>query len=259
MYQGFNLTINEVDSEKLKDNNFVYNDYIIYKENNLIVEKIIDFVNDDGTLSASKIAENFFPQIETDIFLSHSHNDKELAINLASWLLENFELKTFIDSCVWGYVDELLSNIDNKYCLNNNRRTYNYKLRNLSTSHVHMILAVALSKIIDNTECVFFLNTPHSIKPKDTITKTFSPWIYYEIVMTHLIRKKTKYKHRLSQTKIERLSEATQKFLVNYDIDLTHLIDINFSDLSKWQTNYKDNKDKHPLDVLYLQFADRKF
>jgi hypothetical protein len=53
----------------------------------------------------------------------------------------------------------------------------------------YMMLASALTLMMDKTECVFFLNTPESIKTEDVIKKTASPWIYHEITMLHLIQK----------------------------------------------------------------------
>ena len=59
---------------------------------------------------------NWFPQIKADIFISHSHKDEDLALALAGWLKVSFGLTAFIDSCVWGYANDLLKMIDYKYC-----------------------------------------------------------------------------------------------------------------------------------------------
>lgn len=58
-----------------------------------------------------------------------------------------------------------------------------------------MIFSVALTQMIDNTECLFFQNTPNSITPNATINHTESPWIYFEIAMSRLIRKKELVKY----------------------------------------------------------------
>lgn len=60
------------------------------------------FLLSDGSIDGSRMQENWFPQIEADIFISHSHQDEGLAIALAGWLYEKFRLVSFIDSCVWG-------------------------------------------------------------------------------------------------------------------------------------------------------------
>ena len=114
---------------------------------------------DEGILDASRIEEEWFPKIDADVFISHSHKDQELAIGLAGWLRELFGITSFIDSCVWGYANDLLKIIDKNYCVNKRKPdgtvdTYNYNKRNQSTAHIHMILNAALYKMIDKTECL---------------------------------------------------------------------------------------------------------
>src|SRR5690606_26606894 len=84
-------------------------------------------------IDGSKLQADWFPNIEADIFISHSHRDKDLAIALSEYLYQNFDLNVFIDSCIWGYSDEHLKIIDDKYCLNSDQTTYNYSKRNYST------------------------------------------------------------------------------------------------------------------------------
>jgi len=57
----------------------------------------------------------WFPQINANIFISHSHNDEKKAITLAGWISETFHLKAFIDSCVWKCSNDLLKIIDNDF------------------------------------------------------------------------------------------------------------------------------------------------
>lgn len=38
---------------------------------------------EDGYFDASKLQESWFPQVEADIFLSHSHKDEKLIISFA--------------------------------------------------------------------------------------------------------------------------------------------------------------------------------
>lgn len=78
-------------------------------------------------------------------------------------LYDEFKLTAFVDSCVWGYCDDLLKQIDNEYCKKKDGKTYDYELRNYTTSHVHMMLSTALIEMIDNTECIMFYNTPSSV------------------------------------------------------------------------------------------------
>ncbi|CDH90270.1 conserved hypothetical protein [Clostridium botulinum B str. Eklund 17B (NRP)] len=128
-----------------------------------INEALDNYIGVDGTINGSELQSDWFPSINAHVFLSHSHKDEKLAIRLAEWLYYNFGLITFIDSYIWSYSDDLLKKIDEKYCKNKKKRIYYYDTRNISTSHVHMMLMNALMKMIDKSECVFFLNTDNSI------------------------------------------------------------------------------------------------
>lgn len=264
MYRGFNL---------LLENNFFGKwDFEAFKkvgskslssQKTSIEEKINSFVRNDGSLDGSMMQENWFPQIEADIFISHSHKDEVLALALAGWLKKVFGLTAFIDSCVWGYSNELLKQIDDAYCLNGNH-SYSYKKRNYSTSHVHMMLSVALTQMIDNTECLFFLNTPNSLTPGTIINQTESPWIYSEIATTRLIERRHFSEYRLKRA-VESFSKGGKITPpVKYVLQVDHLTDIDNRVLSNWADSWQDvdnrnhsfpqyskNLEVHALDKLY--------
>src|SRR5438309_1285086 len=65
-----------------------------------------------GKVDGSEMQDHWFPKIEADVFISHSHTDELAAIELAGWLKDQFGLNSFIDSCVWGHADELLKQVD---------------------------------------------------------------------------------------------------------------------------------------------------
>lgn len=225
-----------------------------------IEETINSFVLQNGKIDGSKMQANWFPQIDANIFISHSHNDENLAIVLSEWLHTEFGLSAFIDSCVWGYADKLLKLIDDEYCLNTGGQTYNYTKRNYSTSHVHMMLSTALTMMIDKAECILFLNTPNSITPYDVVSKTKSPWIYSEIAMTSLVRQKPVEEYRLKRI-VESFSEGGElrKSLdVEYIINTEHLTEINADILDNWRKSwpfggekYSPDYTQHALDILY--------
>ncbi len=213
-----------------------------------------------GKIDGSKLQEDWFPNLQSDIFLSHSHRDKDLAIALSECLYQNFGLNVFIDSYIWGYSEDLLKIIDNTYCLNSDERSYNYSKRNYSTSHVHMMLSTALTMMIDKCECIFFLNTPNSISSNSVINKTESPWIYSELTTSRLIRKKPLTEYRMPVL-TEMYSEGTEikKGLdFEYKVDINHLASLNIDDLARWVDDWKftgnkysPNHKEHVLDRLY--------
>lgn len=82
-------------------------------------------MGDDGIIDGSKLQKLDFPSVqkEYDVFISYSHNDEDLALYLASWLSNYCGLSCFLDSTVWHGADDLLNVIDDKYCLEPNKKT----------------------------------------------------------------------------------------------------------------------------------------
>ncbi len=95
-----------------------------------------------------------------------------------------------MNEVIWGSADKLLKAIDDEYCISDiNEDTYDYKKRNLSTSHVHAMLSVAMFDAIDKADVVFFINTENSVPEIENSINignhTLSPWI----VMRKLLAK----------------------------------------------------------------------
>jgi hypothetical protein len=258
MYKGYNI--------KLSKNNF--EDYYSFglklydaqKAN--VLNNLEKFLSPKGVLNMSEIQENWFPKIDSKVFISHSHMDKDLAIALSGWLKEKFNLTSFIDSCVWGYSNDLLRKIDNEYC-KNNKGSYDYQSRNSSTSHVHIMLSTALSLMIDKCECLFFLNTPNSLKKEELVNnKTNSPWIYSEITVSRLIEKKTPNRHILGyRSNILKKAEPGvlnegKRVEGDYNLELNHLKEISYKYLLEWEKRFNTvsylNTSDHALDCLYF-------
>jgi len=231
---------------------------VAYNQQKNHIQKELDrFVLDDGSLDGSALQDDWFPDVKADIFLSHSHGDQKLTMAFAAMLKEEFGLKAFIDSCVWGYANDLLKKIDDVYCRNKKGDMYDYDQRNFSTSHVHMMLSSALTKMMDKTECLIFVNTPKSLTTRDAVEdKTKSPWIYSEIATSLVLRKRKPDRHDLliKHAKFE-AAEKKSQLDVSYNVDLSHLTPLSTSDLSKWRDQVKGEIKgwkSHPLDQLYL-------
>jgi hypothetical protein len=250
MYRGFELSLTNGD---WVDSNFRAGESL-YKEYSSKTKQALDnFINPDGSVNASEMQKDWFPEINADVFISHSHRDREMAIALAGYLKNVFGIICFIDSCVWGYANDLLNLIDKRWCWDKERGSYIYENRNLSTSHVHMMLSTALAMMIDKCECLFFLNTPRSINASSVIQKeeTSSPWLYYELSTTHLIRQKTSQSHR-EMVKKGMLNEAREQEMVfTYNVNLNHLTSFNDGDFAEWRKRYNLNRSRHALDSLY--------
>ena len=248
MYRGYNLSVGE---KAFKD--YLEDGRPLHKKHKQAVKHKLDsFTGPDGTLDASKITANWFPNIECDVFISHSHADSELAIGFAGFLYYEFGLTSFIDSSAWGYAGDLLQILDKRYCYQPESETYNYRLRNKSMTHVNMMLSVSLCKMIDNCECLFFLNTPESIKANEFIdgSNTDSPWIYSEISMTSLVKKQLSSRRLLKSTTAKTIT-AEDSLSIFYDVDMSHLTQLTFDDLTKWRNQSTNKKSFQSLDILY--------
>lgn len=207
----------------------------------------------DGT----KLQNYFFPTTNKfNVFLSHSHDDKDLAIAIAGFLKVELGLNTFIDSCLWGYADNLLKEIDNEYCKFPDGASYNYNKRNKSTAHVHMMLSVALSTMIDNCEAFFFLNTPQSISftnDIDTEQATGSPWIYSELSLANLIRTKKRetFRKTVVMESFAEDSHTGYSALYNVSKELKNFIPLTPNDLRDCANSVRNKRIDCSLDYIY--------
>ncbi len=91
---------------------------------NEVAKKIHELIKDakhsnDGIiLNHNKIKEAFFspfkPQLkDAQVFLSHSHADKNKALKVKNYLESETNRRVFIDSLFWDYKDNILKEIKN--------------------------------------------------------------------------------------------------------------------------------------------------
>lgn len=207
------------------------------------------FIEQD-VINGTALQKECFPILKNkSIFISHSHNDIDAVTAFAGWLFECFGLEAFVDAWAWDYSDDLLKEIDDEYCYQPRKQTYNYKKRNLTTSHVHMMLVVALAEMMDKAECVIFFNTPNSVSFEEEIgkiqgadngEKTFSPWIYYELSLTTKLRiKEPKIRKPLRETR------SQEEFIAF----MSH-------DISQPLKEMKELTDKH-LNMWYQEWTEK--
>lgn len=264
MYMGFNLSLEE-DTDIWKAAGG-YDKCVTVGENHLNEQKAayetdLKCYVSEKELDGTKIQNEWFPQVQADIFISHSHDDKTLACALAGWLHQIFGLRCFIDANVWGYADELLREMNDR--LSDKRQTdvggykfvYCHESCKRVSQHVNVMLSIALQKMIDKVEAVIVLNTERSVPVCDNyeMNKTYSPWIYSEIVCTEIVRRKPLSSYRdKNHVMLEHVSDET-KTPISYTVSLAHLNPLTVDDLSKWMDLYHENWQDYvcALDALY--------
>lgn len=203
------------------------------------------------------------------MFLSHSHSDEIIALRIEKFLRENFSLRTFVDSQAWLYIDILIKILDEHFCKKTEKREngtervfYDYELRNVTTAHVHNMLSVALNRMMDSCECIFFLNSKHSMPReinKHTKSNTYSSWIYSEI--NNLSTLRLRQPRPITGPVMEGYhgqvvaKDSVPPIKLVYNIDIDFLSKLNESKLKAWERRKNsDVTDKHPLDILYELF-----
>lgn len=192
--------------------NNIYNKSELSLINN--TSKYEKYIN-SKTLDANKILSDWFPEIDAKVFILHSHADGEKAKIIAGGISDILGISSFVSSVVWNNSDKLLRILDNQFCLNEHKTLYSYLNRNKTTSHVHVMLSIALTRMISNCDLVIFINTSNSIDENYGISDvTKSPWIYLELEISRIFSQRRKF--------IEASSESVNPYIV-YDIDLSHL------------------------------------
>lgn len=230
----------------------------LYQNHTAIAEKNLkSFYLKDNSLDATKIINSWFPEFKAHVFISHSHRDNTDVIKLAGFLKHEFDLISFIDSCIWGYGNDLIRIIDNDYSwLDKTTNLYSYPKVLDSTSYVHMMLMTSLGMMIDKIECLMFYDTPNSIVKYDGDEKTESPWIYSEIALSQIVRLTEPERHKSTLLAERKYSlGGTLKFekslKMKFDADTKHLKEIDHVTLNKWMTFASANKKEAALDRLY--------
>lgn len=221
------------------------------------MDAVEEMIMSGQPIDAAKVADCLFPQGKPDVFLSHSFQDRAVALDLAAALRSN-GLSVFIDSEVWSSVYDLLRKVDDEYCWQAKSETYAYSKRNQSTAHVYMILNTALHKMIDRAEAFFFIGSENSLvaSAKEMTNnqdeqKTCSPWIHSELMISSMIRRNRPERHtqKKPQATMEAMDESMQ-LEVHHSAPVEHLQLIPQGTLEKWlMTSVLDNQ--HPLDRLY--------
>lgn len=257
MYRGFKINIDETFfCHELNTTNYdidtiieQFNKYKkigetpLAKKIDAANKHIFDYIDENGVLEGDIIQDTWFPRMQGkfDIFISHSHNDKDLAFALAGWMKEKFKLNCFLDQYVWSSADGLIKKLDN-LCLRPKEKHYNYRDRNMTTSQVHAMLTSAILQIIDDCDILFFLNTPNSVEIIDNVHEyTLSPWIFLEIGFSKVVKKKWNNKKRkeLART-IKAYSGITEAAAqMRMRTDTTHLTELNTIKLHEWAKYYE--------------------
>ncbi|MEI3607253.1 hypothetical protein SPD48_16355 [Pseudogracilibacillus sp. SE30717A] len=245
MYKGFKVVLTDCFSHYHHSG-----EEIIALQNQSIWQCLDNYINPEtGALVGDALERDWFPVSAYDVFISHSHEDAEQVVAFAGYLQEKYQLSVFIDSAVWRSADSLVEKIHARY--GTDWVKPDYRRRDYQVSHVYMLMAMALGKVIDRAECFMFITTPNSVKKG--ITR--SPWIYAELMFTKLMKKRLPSRW-VSRHPTEIMMHQKKQLAVEYDVCsvMSELLLLQEDNLQLWEKMYQSNRSNHPLDLLYAQY-----
>ncbi|WP_159282110.1 hypothetical protein [Rahnella variigena] len=228
---GFNITFDT----NIPEQTLVYQTSNFKKELKGVIEEAISKSDVSVIYKHAEVVNNWFPKGGYHIFISHSHKDANRAKYIANKLYENYGIKSFIDSEFWGYVDEIISEINHEHfpCGENNEYLI-YESCMKVASNFYLILGDALLDAINLSDSCWFLNTSNSIHCTDSLEKaTYSPWIYTELKYTSVIERNWHPEREVIALEsiikagngMEKISESAN-VCVEYIAPLNHLITV---------------------------------
>ncbi|GAA9356420.1 toll/interleukin-1 receptor domain-containing protein [Helicobacter pylori] len=138
--------------------------------------------NDDIILNHNKIKEAFFspfkPQLKNaQVFLSHSHADKNKVLKVKGYLESKTKHEVFVDSLFWDYKDDVLNKLAEYDDISGIEDAFT------------LILRESLEYMIKKCPYFVFLQSKNSVSlNQDLLGITHSAWIYEELKIAHSIR-----------------------------------------------------------------------
>ena len=154
------------------------------------VIELADYIVDSVVIDAKKVIDLLFPEVDADVFISHSHKDVNLAAQLALDISDKKGMGVLVDYCVWGSSAQLLKIINDRFCKVRGSTYYDYEKVMRTSEHVNVILTSALQRMIDAASNFIFLDSECSLIQggvwKDEV-RTDSAWIHMELKFSELL------------------------------------------------------------------------
>ncbi len=132
------------------------------------------YSNDNIVLKRNEIKEAFFspfkPQLKNaQVFLSHSHADRNKALEVKNYLENQTKRKVFVDSLFWDYKDDVLNKLARYDDIS--------RIEDAFT----LIIRESLEYMIKKCPYFVFLQSKNSVSNQGLSQITYSAWIYEEL------------------------------------------------------------------------------
>ncbi len=154
-------------------------------ESDRIAQKIRNILKKHGSrkdivLNHNEIKKAFFspfkPQLKTaQVFLSHSHADRNKALEVKNYLESQTKRKVFIDSLFWDYKDDVLNKLAEYDDISEIEDAFT------------LILRESLQDMIEKCPYFVFLQSKNSVSYQGLSQITYSAWIYEELKIANTL------------------------------------------------------------------------
>lgn len=185
-----------------------------------------------NTINSSEILELAAPEDSYDFFISHSHKDIDSVLSLASFL-RNKGFKVFVDSEYWLYFDDIAKELNKNHLHGGESGTdyYDHDKTIDVQKHCDVMLSASLLQIMTKSKVLVFVNTPSSIVNMEELSQydakrsTYSPWIYYEILVANALFEPISYSNLL-----EHYTRDSVPQIMYDNVDLNNMINKTWED-----------------------------
>lgn len=221
-----------------------------------VKEAVAHLGEKDGVIDGDVLESAWYPQLKFDVFISHSHTNLDKAMALSAAIKALLGIDAFVDSCVWKCRDQLIEKLRELTGNNPAKPCANPRDESEIIAHADMMLNNSLMRMIDSCECLMFLDTPRSICRDGLVSKTFSAWLYSEIVISKYIRISVPERHRKCRRMLnEGYGPAMDSFAlkISHGVDLAHLKQLTPGMFMKWIKTARSRSlsGRPALDPLY--------
>lgn len=209
-------------------NSFIdLNEIVNIKEKKKKLLRAITAKNGELHVDGDAVKNIWFPiNNKYKVFISHSHNDNNIAGSLAKEIEDKFGVSCFVDGAVWLFYKDLADCFANRY------KCYDVdKIR----ENVYMLLVQSLFEVLINSEYFFFIETSNSIDySNDNVT--YSPWLFFELTVARYLR-------NCNIPLIEaRQASKSSSLIFDYKTFLNSFTSINYRDYRSEIENYEPNE-----------------
>ncbi|WRG61150.1 toll/interleukin-1 receptor domain-containing protein [Helicobacter pylori] len=183
--KAFKVNLDDSKNQSILKPNSHYSNNKAHQVNE-VAEKIHELIknapysNDNIVLKRNEIKEAFFspfkPQLKNaQVFLSHSHADKNKALEVKNYLESETKRKVFVDSLFWDYKDDVLNELAEYDDIS--------RIEDAFT----LILRESLQDMIEKCPYFVFLQSKNSVSNQGLSRITYSAWIYEELKIANTL------------------------------------------------------------------------